>query len=306
LALLLAQGCAEMPPRTLVPDLEPGRDLQRQQRYRLAIVLSSGSARAFAHVGVLQALEAHGVHPDLVVGTSAGALVGVLYASGMSAERISQARTEGLFDLFVDRTRAGGSRGARLEEFVARQVREERIERLPIRFAAIATDLSSGCLEVFDTGDPARAVHASASVPVFFAPVSINGRQFIDGSMVSPLPVRVARALGAERIVAIDVSYNSDWSPPEDTVESIFYTAQLMVRNLARVDLAEADVAIRPDLPPWQDIESGDYAAVVAAGYRAAIDALPRIRNLLARPAAAATRLASGRPDPRWCDASVR
>ncbi len=156
LVLLLAQGCAEAPLRSLMSDMEPGRDPQRQRRYDLAIVLSSGSGRAFAHIGVLRALELHGVRPDLVVGTSAGALVGVLYASGMGAERIANARNDGLFELFLDRTFAGASRGASLEEFIVRHVHEKRIERLPIRFAAIATDMRDGCLEVFDAGDPAR------------------------------------------------------------------------------------------------------------------------------------------------------
>jgi NTE family protein len=264
---------------------------------RWALVLSSGSKRGFAHSGALAALQRGGLKPDLVVGSSAGALVGAIYASGASAAEMAKtnvgATFDSVFDIFFRRT----ARSARLNAFIERHLREKELERFPIPFAAVAARLDDGCLAVFNKGEAASAVYASMSVPGFFTPATISGVRYCDGGMVSPLPIRVARKLGATTVIAVDVSFHPGWEPPDRFLDAMFYGPLLAVRNLAVLEAAEADLVIRPKLPPVERIEKGDYAAVTMAGDAAMTEALPRIRELLANPPPARPQA----PDPRYC-----
>ena len=262
-----------------------------------ALVLSSGSKRGFAHSGALAALERGGLKPGLIVGSSAGALVGAIYASGASAAEMATTNTgatfHSVFDIFFRRA----ARSARLKAFIRRHLREQQLERFPIPFAAVAARLEDGCLACFDKGDAADAVYASMSVPGFFTPGSIAGVRYCDGGMASPLPIRAARKLGATTVIAVDVSFHPGWEPPDRFVDAMFYGPLLAVRNLAVLEAAEADLVIRPKLPPVEAIEKGDYAGVTAAGDAAMTEALPRIRELLANPPPARPPVA----DPRYC-----
>jgi NTE family protein len=268
-------------------------------RPKLALVLSSGGLRGFAHVGVLQALEAHGIKPDLVVGSSVGALVGSLYASGRSAEDLRQIVLANDFRLGADwfRWSAEGS-SQTVHGFVANHLRRQRIERFPIDFAAVATDLQGGCMHVFNHGGAAVAVQASTALPGVFAPTPIRGRPFADGGLTSPVPVRVARALGAERVIAVDVTFPPAESRIDGLVDRLFQAGLVMAKSLAMQEAREADLLIAPVLPPQEEIELGNRAALIAAGERATLDALPRIRALLASPASASDAVAT---DPRRC-----
>lgn len=192
-------------------------------------------------------------------------------------------------------------RSARLRSFIGKHLRERDLERFPIPFAAIASRLDDGCVAFFNAGDAARAVYASMSVPGFFTPETISGVRYCDGGLASPVPIRVARALGATRVVAVDVSFHPGWEFPGKLVDAMFYGPLLAVRNLAVLEAEEADLVIRPKLPPVERIEKGEYAAVVAAGDAAMTEALPRIRELLRDPAPARPRVA----DPRFCAGSV-
>jgi NTE family protein len=262
-----------------------------------ALVLSSGSKRGFAHSGALAALERGGLKPDLVVGSSAGALVGAIYASGASAQEMARTNVGATFDSVFDVFFRRSVRSARLAAFIRGQLRETQLEKFPIRFAAVAARLQDGCLASFDTGDAATAVYASMSVPGFFTPATIAGVRYCDGGMVSPLPVRVAHRLGASTVIAVDVSFHPGWEPPERFIDAMFYGPLLAVRNLAVLEAQEADLVIRPVLPPVERIEKGDYAAVTAAGDAAMTQALPRIRELLAHPPPPRPPVA----DPRYC-----
>lgn len=262
-----------------------------------ALVLSSGSKRGFAHSGALAALERGGLKPDLVVGSSAGALVGAIYASGASAREMAALNVGTTFDSVFDVFFRRRARSAGLTSFIEHHLREKQIERFPIPFAAVAARLEDGCLAYFNTGDAASAVYASMSVPGFFTPATIAGVRYCDGGMVSPLPIQVARRLGATTVIAVDVSFHPGWEPPDRFIDAMFYGPLLAVRNLAVLEAREADLVIRPRLPPVERIEKGDYAAVTAAGDAAMTEALPRIRELLANPPPARPQVA----DPRYC-----
>jgi NTE family protein len=265
----------------------------------VALVLSGGGMRGFAHLGVLRALESHGFRPDIVVGTSAGSIVGALYASHASVPEVERSLSVLQFRKLNDwafpwiaypGATMGLVKGCKLRRFLEAHLGERRIERFPIRFAAVATQLETGEASVFTAGDAARAVLASTALPGIVAPVEIGGRRYADGALVSPLPVKSALALGAQRTIAVDVLY-----PPEDaSVHSIagvvFQSFVISAQRLKRFESPLADVVIAPRLPrtPGQ-LGFADRERLVAAGeaaVEASIGALARI-------------FASGAPDMR-------
>lgn len=295
-------ACAELPARRVTPNAEPFLAVQSAIRPRVAVVLSAGSLRGFAHLGVLDVLASNGIQPDLIVGTSAGSIAGALFASGLDLTKLRKAARAVDFDLVSGllASRLGMGRPL-VQAFIDRHVGESRIERFPIRFAAVATDLQSGCLAVFNAGDAATAVQASAAMPGAFAPVAIAGRDYADGGLVSPLPVRVARALGAEHVIAVDVTFDPRESRLESTVDRLFQTALVMIKAQARREAREADVLIEPVLPPEAEITLANRDALIAAGDHAGRAALLRIRTMLGQPTNQVRRVSSPTIDREWC-----
>lgn len=260
---------------------------------RVALVLSGGAARGFAHVGVIKVLEAHGLRPDLVVGSSAGSLIGALYASGLSATELEQAISRMDRSVFQELALPGlglipGSlgilRGDGLHRFVDGEARRHRIEDFPIRFAAVATDLNSGRPAVFNAGDVGRAVSASGAVPGLIAPVEIGGRIYGDGQLSSPVPVEAARGLGARTVIAVDVVYPPDDARLTSSMRVVFQAFAISAYRLRQYEIAQADVVITPELgrtaSQWSFAER---ERLIAAGERAALGALERLRPFFAR-----------------------
>lgn len=219
--VLVMAGCAATPiqythvtPPSFAPFAKPSLG-----RPAVALVLGGGGSRGFAHVGVINALEANGIKPDIIVGTSAGSYVGALYAGGFNPgalERIAlQISEQDLRDIvFPNR---GIVKGELVQDTVNKFLYNRNIEELPTPFAAIATDLQTGDPIAFDRGNTGMAVRASSSIPGVFQPVQINGHDYVDGGLVSPVPVRVARAMGGQIVIAVDVSKKTGrHSPAQD------------------------------------------------------------------------------------------
>lgn len=298
LAAAALAACAEQPATPPQRGEEPFLAEQAVPS-QLALVLSSGGLRGLAHVGVLQALEAEGIRPDLIVGSSVGALVGAVYASGRSADELRQLVEAEDFDFGQGWLRVSFERPRQsVHDFVALHLRTQRIERFPTAFAAVATDLQAGCLSVFNVGSAAVAVQASAGLPGVFAATPIDGRPFADGGLTSPVPVHVARALGARRVIAVDVTYPPSESRLDGLVNRLFQVGLVMSHTLAAQEALEADLVIRPQLPPGDDIHLGNRVALMASGAAAVRQALPEIRRLLAEPA---PMRPPARPDARRC-----
>jgi NTE family protein len=223
LALSLAvalSACRSVP--TVPPDVRNASQAPRDDRApRVALVLGGGAARGFAHVGVLRVLEEAGIPVELVVGTSVGALVGALYADGHDARALEHLARDLDRDDFFDFGLApalfgtGLAKGERLEAWMTDHLRTLRIEQLELPFAAVATDLGDGSVVVLDRGEVARAVRASSAIPGVFEPVELGGRLLVDGGVVANLPVKAARDLGADVIVAVDVTEVSGPGPRE-------------------------------------------------------------------------------------------
>lgn len=257
----------------------------------LAVVLSGGAARGFAHIGVLEVLEAAGIRPDLVVGSSAGSVVGALYASGLSARQVNGVLGELTPATFRDVVlpnlgffpgEMGVVKGEEFRRFIRDRLAHERIEDFPTRFAAVVTDLGTGAAVSFNAGDASLAVRASSAVPGVMTPVYLRGRIYGDGQIASPVPVTAARDLGARIVIAVDVVY-----PPQDAtlftvLDVIFQAFTISMNRLRDYELRAADLVIAPPIPPTsRQLGLGERERLVQVGRAAANAALPRIQELL-------------------------
>jgi NTE family protein len=262
-------GCGDTQP-ALDPQDEP-LEARAAAPARCALVLSGGGLRGFAHIGVLRALRQLSIEPDLVVGSSIGALIGGLYASGASLDAAERLAAAGEFDPWSNLLVSPEMRSRSLGTFLRRTLARPRLEDFPRRFVAVATQRSDGLTRAFGRGDAACAILASAALPGALMPVAIGGREFVDGSLSRPLPVRVARALGARYVVAVDVSFHPETPAPGDRLGAMFHAGFLMGRNLATADRDAADVLIEPALPPVPEITVARRAALIDSGERATL-----------------------------------
>jgi len=292
LATLLAlAGCTTAPvgppaapavPPVPPPPQPPAKPPSRPPR--LGLALGGGAARGFAHIGVIQVLEEAGVRPDLVVGTSAGSLVAALYAHGKNgAELATLALT---MDEGAITDWAFPSRGMIRGEALARYVREQTgglpIEQMKMRLGIVATDLDNGLPILFERGDTGLAVRASSSVPAVFQPVKINGREYVDGGLVSPVPVRFARQMGAEMIIAVDISSPPDGAATGDTMKLLLQTFAIMGKTINQFELRDADVVLRPALIGVSSADFTSRVRAIRAGREMATALLPEIKAKLA------------------------
>lgn len=254
---------------------------------RLAVCLGSGAVHGFAHVGVIRALQRLGLQPDLIVGCSAGAVAGALWAAGLDAEAIaSVARDPSWREASILRwPRLGVVRNDALARLVDRHV--GRIESFRTRFVAVATDLATGRPVILDRGPAGRAVAASAAIPLRFEPMEIDGRLLVDGALSAPLPVDIAYAAGVEKTLAIDVSYRPREGPVADVVDVARQSIHILVNSLLDEQVRRATLAIRLDLHELV-LRDPSYRAVEAAGERAVVERWAEIRAMAGASDAAA------------------
>jgi NTE family protein len=289
LSILILAGCASAPPVTVAPNTQevvvPPVVLVKVPP-RIGLALGGGAARGFAHIGVIQVLEEAGIHPSLVSGTSAGSLVAAIYASGKTGaqlQRVADTMEEAtIADWTLPIFSRGMLRGEALARYVNTQVGGKLIENMPLPLGIVAADLNSGQSMLFQRGDTGTAVRASSAVPAVFQPVKISGREYVDGGLVSPVPVRAARSMGAELVIAVDIS-----SPPENnlsggTLEILMQTFTIMGKSINSLELKDADVVVRPSLV---GVSSSDFSArkrTIEAGRQAMLQALPQLRAAIA------------------------
>jgi NTE family protein len=254
---------------------------------RIGLALGGGAARGFAYIGVIQVLEEAGIRPDLVVGTSAGSLVAALYASGKNGRELAvlaQSMDEGAITDWSFPGR-GLIRGEALARYVREHTGAKRIEQMPLPLGIVATDLDNGQGILFRVGDPGMAVRASSAVPAVFQPVRIGQREYVDGGLVAPVPVSHARQMGAQRVIAVDISTPPDGAATGDLMRVLLQTFSIMGRSISQFELREADVVLRPRLSGISSADFGARAQAIKAGREAALAALPQLRGLLSPPA---------------------
>lgn len=265
---------------------EPAAPVAERRNARIGLALGGGAARGFAHVGVIQALEEAGLQPQVVAGTSAGSLVAALYASGKSSHelrRVAESMEEAeITDWMLPILNRGALRGEALARYVNLHVGGKPIEQMKIPLGIVATDLRNGEPVTFRRGNTGAAVRASSAVPAVFQPVRIGEREYVDGGLVAPVPVRQAREMGANFVIAVDISSDPEGNPAGDTFQILLQTFAIMGKSINALALREAEFVVRP---PLSGIRSADFTArrrSIEAGRSAMIAMLPQLKARLA------------------------
>ena len=256
---------------------------------KLGLALGGGAARGFAHVGVIAVLEEAGLRPQLVVGTSAGSLVAALYASGKSSAQLQQTALNmqevAITDWMLPLVGRGMFRGEALARHVNDLVAGRLIENMAIPLGIVATDLGNGQAVLFQRGDTGTAVRASSAVPAVFVPVKINNRDYVDGGLVSPVPVSFARQMGADVVLAVDISAPPEGNAADGSLQILLQTFAIMGKTINQYELQGADVVVKP---AQLGLTSADFSArqrAMDAGRAAMLAALPALKARLAAKA---------------------
>jgi NTE family protein len=301
-AAALLGGCASfrsdrpVPPPSVAPIVIVPAPSPVMRPVRIGLALGGGAARGFAHIGVIKALESQGIVPDVIAGTSAGSLVGALYAAGNNGFALNQlaldmeeaAISDWSVPLFA--SSSGVIKGEAIQNYVNKAVHDIPLEKLKIPFGAVATDLNSGQAILFQRGSVGAAVRASSAVPGVFQPVKLGGHTYVDGGLVSPVPVRFARQMGADFVIAVNISAQPAAQAASSSVDILLQTFAIMGQSINQFELREADVVISPALGTMKGNDFNARNAAILAGERAGMAAVNEIRQKLkarqARPPA--------------------
>jgi len=277
--VLAITSCAPQKEVQLPTKVEP----PLPQPAKIAVVLGAGSSKGFAHIGVLKILESNKIPIHMIVGTSVGSVVGSFYAYGYDAfqlQKLSFSIEKGdIVDLTIPDN--GFIKGEKLEEFVNKTVKNTPIEKLKLPFYAVATDIQGGQEMVFGRGNTGMAVRASCSIPGVFRPVKIGERMYVDGGVVSPVAVDVAKKFGADIVIAVDISAAADRTLPENTVDTILQSLNIMYSKLASIQLSKADVVIKPKVGHIGSADFSKRHEAILEGEKAALEVLPQIIKIV-------------------------
>lgn len=288
---VLLAACAIAPTSTVPLTSQPVQPTASSTKpahpLKIGLALGGGAARGFAHIGVIKALESQGIYPDIVVGTSAGSLVGALYAAGnngFALHKLALEMDEATISdwsvlLFAKAT--GVLKGEALQNYVNKTVHNTPLEKLKIPFGAVATDLHTGMPILFQRGSTGTAVRASSAVPSVFQPVSINGRSYVDGGLVSPVPVRFAREMGADFVIAVNISAQPDAQPSSSSLDVLLQTFAIMGQSINYYELREADIVIQPRLGTMKGNDFPGRNTAILAGEQAAMGVMGELKRKL-------------------------
>lgn len=274
--IILMLAMASCAPKEVKPPPKPAK---------IAIVLGAGASKGFAHIGVFKVLESNKIPIHMIVGTSAGSFVGSLYAYGYDAyqlQKMSFSIERGdVLDITLPDN--GFIKGEKLEEYINEKVKNTPIEKLRIPFYAVVTDIQNGQEVIFGRGNTGTAVRASCSIPGIFKPVKISDRIYVDGGVVSPVAVNAAKRLGADFVIAVDISSDVESTPPEGIIETILQSINIMYSKLSSIQISKADIVIRPKVGYISSSDFSKRHEAVLEGEKAAVEALPDINNHINR-----------------------
>ncbi|MDR1092526.1 MAG: patatin-like phospholipase family protein [Clostridiales bacterium] len=266
------------------------------EKVKIGLALSEGGARGMCHVGVLKALEENGIKPDMITGSSMGAVIGGAYASGMGIDRLialtRSVNNHLIRDIHIRRGQLGLFRGRRVEKLFERHLGGKSFEDCPIPFACTAVDLESGKLKVFNSGHLWRAIRASMSIPVAFQPVEIDGNMYIDGGILCRIPLLQIRDMGADVIIAADAMGPLEAMRPKNILEMAVRFYDIFNWEYSRRKLHSADVMLTPEIG-CNILDFKRVMPVVEKGYRCALEHMPEIKAAIA--AATERKLAEAR-----------
>ncbi|WP_027994229.1 patatin-like phospholipase family protein [Simplicispira psychrophila] len=283
LGLAALAACSSTPPAPSAT--APAATATPATPIKIGIALGGGAAKGFAHIGVIKMLEANGFTPAVVAGTSAGSVVGALYASGMDAFELQEKAVALDESKIRDLQLSSGGLvlGQKLEDYVNEQVQRKPLEQLAKPFVAVATRLEDGERTVFARGNTGQAVRASSSIPGVFQSVSIGKYHFVDGGITSPVPVDAARQLGADMVIAVDISNKARGKTPDGLLGTLGQSIAIMGQKLGQAELARADIIIRPKVLDMGSTDFSQRAQAIIEGEKAAMAAMPQIRARVAQ-----------------------
>lgn len=278
-AILGLAGCATPPAPAPVVQVK-----NNPKPPRIGLALGGGAARGFAHIGVLQVLEEQGIKPDLIVGTSAGSLVATLYASGKTPTELADMAMAMDESSITDWMFPGRSlmKGEALAKYVRGFTGGAQIENMRLPLGIVAADLNSGDAILFRKGDAGTAVRASSSVPGIFQPVKIGTKEYVDGGLVSPIPVRYAHQMGADLVIAVDISAIPEGQPTKGAIDILMQTVNIMGHSISQYELKEADVVMRPKLAGIGSADFSQRRLSILAGREAALMVLQQLKEKIA------------------------
>lgn len=246
--------------------------------------MGSGGARGYAHIGAIEALESQGIRPDFIVGTSAGSIVGAMYASGKTADEMKNiALNMKVNDVReITLTRKGFLDGEKVSDFVNKQIDYLPLEKMKIPLYIVATELKTGAKTVFDYGNTGQAVQASTAIPSMFIPAKIAGKEYVDGGLVSPVPVEVARHLGADIVIAVDILQQPQYTETTNMWGLFNQNINIMQQHLSQNELKNADIVIQPDIREKAhifDVKARDNT--MSAGLIAAQNKIDQLKEII-------------------------
>ena len=278
---LLLSGCGSLGLGKSSPPAAPAKP-----KAVVALALGGGASKGFAHIGVLKVLQENRIPVDIVTGTSAGAVVGSLYAPRMRPHQLElEAKILQKTDV-VDLTlsTSGFIKGDKLQDFINQKVRNRQIQQFPKKFAAVATEFGTGRMAAFNYGNAGQAVRASVSIPNVFQPTVINGKRYVDGGLVAPVPVTAARNMGANVVIAVDISARPAKLGSGGFLAYLDQSLNIMSAAALNSELSKADVVIKPQVQRLGAVGGFDEKAqAIQLGEQAARAALPQIRAALAK-----------------------
>jgi NTE family protein len=282
IAAFVLAGCQTFSPVPPVPQVAPVA-----RKIKIGLALGGGAARGFAHIGVIKALESQGIVPDVVVGTSAGSVVGALYAAGNSGFALQKlafdmdeaAISDWAMPLFAKTS--GVLKGEALQNYVNRAVNNLPLEKLKIPFGVVATDLKNGEPILFQRGNTGMAVRASSAVPGVFQPVAINNHTYVDGGLVAPVPVRFTRDMGADFVIAVNISTQTEVQAATSSLEVLLQTFSIMGQRINQFELKDADIVIVPSLGAMKSNDFAGRNQAILAGEQAAFAVMNQIKQKL-------------------------
>lgn len=250
---------------------------------KIGLALGSGSARGFAHLGVLKVLEEHNISIDFIAGSSMGALIGALYAAGQTIEDIHRMAKVLRSKYYIDFTvpKMGFIAGNRAKELIEIFTYQKNIEETTIPLAVIATDLIKGEKVIFKEGPICDAVRASISIPGVFVPVKMGDKLLVDGGVMDRIPVSVAKEMGADIVIGVDVSPIEPKAELHSIIDVMIQSIDILQFELVKYRQVGADVMIRPKVEGFSSSDFSDFEEIVTLGEQAALASLPAIKQLI-------------------------
>lgn len=280
---LLLVGCAGLKPNIAVPDQQPL--VKTQPKPDVALVLGGGGARGYAHIGVIKALEQAGIPIDLVVGTSAGSMMGAIYADTGSAEELERIAMAATFWDYADIANiplfGGVISGNHLEKFLQKNLHSEQFNQLKVPFVAVTTNLIKGDVYTIQAGPIPPAVLASAAIPGVVKPVHLYGKILVDGGVVDNVAVDIAERYHPKIIIAVDVSSDLDANVPGSSFTILSRSYDITLKTLSNMQLKNTQFVIRPKLGNVGMFDMSHNEQLVKQGYIAAQAMLPSIKQAI-------------------------